>query len=87
MIRYDEKTFFEIRVRDAKTGELAWSHLGLRGFMNQLAFSSDGQTLATAMSPEVKLWDARSGDLKQTLEPRAGGGGPCLLPRQSGPGG
>ena len=41
--------------------------------MNQLAFSSDGQTLASAMSPEVKLWDARSGDLKQTLEPRAGG--------------
>ena len=31
MIRFDEKTFFEIRVRDAKTGELAWSHLGRRG--------------------------------------------------------
>jgi hypothetical protein len=72
MIRWDEKTYFEIRVRDTKTGELVWSHLGRRGFMNQLAFSSDGQTLASATGREVKLWDARAGDLKQTLKPRAG---------------
>jgi len=72
MIRFDEKTFFEIRVWDAKTGELVWSHLGRRGFMNQLAFSADGQTLASATGREVKLWDARAGDLKQTVKPRAG---------------
>ncbi len=41
--------------------------------MRQLAFSCDGQTLASATGREVKLWDARSGDLKQTLKPRAGG--------------
>ena len=72
IIRSDEKTYFEIRVRDTNTGELLWSHLGRRGFLNQLAFSRDGRTLASTMGPEVKLWDARSGDLKQTVKPRAG---------------
>lgn len=72
MIRFDEKTFFVIRVRDAKTGELVWSHVGRRGFLNQLAFSADGRTLASAIGLEVKLWDARAGKLKQTLKPRTG---------------
>ena len=54
-----ETTFFEVRVLDAKTGELVWSHLGRRGFMHQLAFSPDGNTLASAADGEVRLWDAR----------------------------
>jgi hypothetical protein len=40
--------------------------------MNQLAFSPDGQALASATGLEVKLWDARTGGLKQTLKPKAG---------------
>jgi WD40 repeat protein len=40
--------------------------------LNQLAFASDGQTLAGAISGEVRIWDATTGDLKQTLKPRSG---------------
>jgi WD40 repeat protein len=65
----DETTFFEVRVLDEKTGELMWSHFGRRGFMDQLAFSPDGKTLASATHGEIRLWDARAGDLKQILKP------------------
>jgi len=70
----DETTCFEIRVLHAKTGELMWSHFGRRGYMDQLAFSPDGKTLASATRGEVRLWDARAGDLKQTLKPRTESG-------------
>ena len=70
--RLDESAFFEIRVLDAKTGGLVWSHLGRRGYMGQLAFSTDAKTLASATHVQVMLWDARTGDLKQTLKPRSG---------------
>ena len=46
MNHLDEASYFEVRVLNAKTGELVWSHLGRRGFMDQLAFSPDGNTLA-----------------------------------------
>ncbi len=67
-----DTTFFEVQVLDAKTDQLVWSHLGRRGFMQQLAFSPVGDTLASATGYEVKLWDARAGDLKQTLKPNSG---------------
>jgi WD40 repeat protein len=70
--RLDESAFFEIRVLDANTGSLVWSHLARRGYMDQLAFSADSKTLASATHVEVRLWDARTGDLKQTLKPRSG---------------
>ena len=70
--RLDESAFFEIRVLDAKTGGLVWSHLGRRGYMDQLAFSTDAKTLASTTHVDVRLWDARTGDLKQTLKPRSG---------------
>jgi RNA polymerase sigma factor (sigma-70 family) len=69
MKHWDDTSFFDIRVLDAKTGELVWSHFGRRGYMDQLAFSPDGQTLASATHGEIRLWDARAGDLKQTLKP------------------
>jgi outer membrane protein assembly factor BamB len=71
-VRLDENSFFVIRVLDAKSGERVWSHVGRRGFMHQLVFSPDSQTLASDTTSEVKLWDARTGGLKQTLKPRAG---------------
>jgi RNA polymerase sigma factor (sigma-70 family) len=70
--RLDDTTFFEVRVLNVKSGELVWSHLGRRGYIEQLAFSPDGKILASATTLEVKLWDARAGDLKQTLKPRSG---------------
>jgi WD40 repeat protein len=72
VIRLDERSFFVIRVLDAKTGERVWSHVGRRGFMDQLAFSPDSQILAGTTHGEVRLWDARTGELKRTLKPRAG---------------
>jgi WD40 repeat protein len=68
----DGNTVFELRVQNAKTGQLIWSHLGRRGFMYQLAFSPDGTTLASDTSGDVRLWDARAGDLKQVLKPSSG---------------
>jgi WD40 repeat protein len=44
-----------------KTGEIVWSHLGRRAFMNQLAFSPDGSTLASAATGDVMLWNAKAG--------------------------
>jgi WD40 repeat protein len=72
VIREDETSFFEVRVLDARTGELVWTHLGRRGFMCQLAFSPDGTTLASATSGEVKIWDAKAGDPMQSLKPKSG---------------
>jgi RNA polymerase sigma factor (sigma-70 family) len=63
-----DTSYFDVRVLDAKTAELVWSHFGRRGYMDQLAFSPDGNTLASATHGEIRLWDARSGDLKQTLK-------------------
>lgn len=63
-----DTSFFSVRVINAKTGELVWSHFGRRGIMSQLAFSSDATTLADATG-EIHLWDARSGDLELTLKP------------------
>jgi WD40 repeat protein len=68
----DEARVFEIRVHSANTGELVWSHLGRRGYMQQLAFSPNGNTLASADFSEVKLWDGRSGDLRQSMKPSSG---------------
>ncbi len=83
----NETTFFDIRVLDEKTGELMWSHFGRRGYMMQLAFSPDGKALASATYGEVRIWDARAGDLRQTLKPRFGDDlGLGILARQQVPG-
>jgi len=70
--RLDDNSFLEFHVLDGKTGEPVWSHVGRRGHLHQLAFSPDGRTLASDTTSEVKLWDTRTGGLKQTLRPRAG---------------
>ncbi len=68
IVRLDEKSFFEIRVYDAKTDDLKWSHIARRGFLNRLAFSPNGKTLAGDTSADVRLWDAKTGKLNQVLE-------------------
>jgi WD40 repeat protein len=73
VIRWDDTTFFQIQVRDTKTQNRMWSHLRRRAFLVQLAFSPDGKILAGDLSDEVRLWDASTGEQKQTLKPRSGG--------------
>jgi WD40 repeat protein len=73
IIRRDETAYFQVRVRDTKTHNRMWSHLRRRPFLVQLAFSPDGKVLAGDLADEIWLWDAGTGDLKQTLKPSSGG--------------
>jgi WD40 repeat protein len=76
VIRRDDTTYFQIQVRDTKTQNRMWSHLRRRtltAFLIQLAFSPDGKILAGDLSDQVWLWDASTGEQKQTLKPRSGG--------------
>ncbi|MGO9471120.1 MAG: WD40 repeat domain-containing protein [Isosphaeraceae bacterium] len=52
-VRYDEATFLQIRVLDAETGELVWSHVGRRRSLYQLTFSPDSQVLVSDTGREV----------------------------------
>jgi WD40 repeat protein len=72
IIRMDENSFFEIRIHDTQSGEVAWSKVVRGGFMHQLAFSPDSRFLASDTLDGVKLWDAKTGELKQTLKPGSG---------------
>jgi WD40 repeat protein len=69
IVRLDESSFLEIRVFDAKAGDLKWSHLVSPGFLNRLTFSPDGKTLAGDTSADVRLWDAKTGKRTQVLKP------------------
>ena len=71
IICLDENTFFKLRVRNTKTGELIWSHVGRRGFMHE-SLSPDGTTLASDTSGDVRLWDARTWAPKRILKPGFG---------------
>jgi WD40 repeat protein len=73
VIRSHESAFFEIRVRNAKSDELMWSHIERAGYLHHVVFSPDGKTLAGDTSTDVRLWDARTGKLKQILKPGSGG--------------
>ncbi|MEW5871786.1 MAG: WD40 repeat domain-containing protein [Chloroflexota bacterium] len=54
-----------IRVWDTQTGEL-YREFNHKGF-NQLAFSSDGQMLATVGSTQLKIWDLSTGEALKEL--------------------
>ncbi len=69
IVRLDESSFLEIRVFDAKAGDLKWSHIVSPGFLNRLTFSPDGKTLAGDTSADVRLWDAKTGKRTQVLNP------------------
>ena len=52
---------------DARTGAALWTSAGKSAEATQVLFSPDGKTVATA-GWHGKLWDARTGDLRQTLD-------------------
>lgn len=59
----------QLCVWDVRTGETTWSRDGGRSlFIASIAFSPDGALLGTG-GEEVRLWDARTGAVKQIFEP------------------
>jgi WD40 repeat protein len=50
-----------------QTGELLSTLSGQEGDVLSIAFSSDGQTLASASSENIKIWDVYTGELLHTL--------------------
>ena len=64
-----------IRLWDVTTGKLKTTLAGHTRFVNSVAFSSDGNTIASASRDNtVKLWDIATGKLKATLEGHTGWG-------------
>jgi dipeptidyl aminopeptidase/acylaminoacyl peptidase len=61
----------QARLWDAQTGQERFFLQGHSQFVNALAFSPDGRTLATG-SDEVRLWDTTTGQLRMTLTPGQG---------------
>lgn len=67
-----------IRLWDERTGKRAfWETIigmwpktlkGHRNSVNSIAFSSDGNTIASATSEEIRLWDAHTGKHTKTIE-------------------
>jgi serine/threonine protein kinase len=59
----------EVKLWDVKTGKALASHSGLPTGINAVAFSSDGQTLASGSDDKtIKLWDVKTGQLRASLQ-------------------
>ena len=59
----------EVALWDLKTGELLQSLIGHEGWIYNVAFSPDGQTLASASSQDgtISFWDVNTGKIQQTI--------------------
>jgi len=57
----------EVKLWDANSGELVHTFLGADEFSSSVAFSPDGNTLATAFVTQIILWDTTSGEKIATL--------------------
>jgi RNA polymerase sigma factor (sigma-70 family) len=58
----------EVYVWDLQTGNLLWGKEEHANQVNGVAFAPDGKTLASASTDKaIKLWDAQTGGVKQTL--------------------
>ena len=59
----------EVALWDLKTGELIQNLIGHRGWINGVAFSPDGLTLASSSSQDgtINFWDVNTGETHQTI--------------------
>jgi WD40 repeat protein len=62
------RSLVDAKVVDDKQKSLKAAHLSL---VESMAYSPDGKYIATGSYQEVKLWDAKTGELKKTLKPFA----------------
>ena len=62
------RRFGRIRLWDVGTGTLKYTLTGHEGYVNSVAFSPDGKTLASGSDDgTIKLWDVSTGLIKNTL--------------------
>src|SRR5262249_8650850 len=62
-----------VRVWDATTGAPRLTLRGHRGEVDSVAYSPDGQTLASGCKDAlIRLWDPRAGELTRTLSGHTG---------------
>ena len=60
-----------IKLFDTRTSSLLWEHPGIGNDLSEVAFSTDGETLAFAEGP-LTLLELRTGNLRKTLKPVSG---------------